>query len=86
MVVWSVRESDYIQLPFFKETPGLEVRPHLTGKGRDRLDAGKTIAEICSPGLPSMTWVYLSGPNPFIEAGEKACRAAGVAYFGARWS
>lgn len=30
-------------------------------------------------------WVYISGPNAFIEAGETACRALGVEYYGARW-
>ena len=88
IVVWSVRESDYTKLPFFNEqTPGLEVRPHLTGKGRDRLDARQTISELCSSEpATGRTWVYISGPNPFIEAGEKACRALNVSYYGARWS
>jgi len=84
VVVWSVRESDYIKLPFFQETPGLEVRSHLTGKGHDRLDAQATIGEICREDPGGKTWVYISGPNPFIEAGEKACREVGVAFFGAR--
>ena len=87
VVAWSVREPDYIKLPFFQEeTPGLEVRPHLTGKGQARLDAMSTIRDVCGSEPPERTWVYLSGPNPFIEAGEKACRAAGVPYYGARWS
>ena len=87
IVLWSVRESDYIKLPFFREdTGGLEIRPHLTGKGRDRLDACRTISEICSSELTGSTWVYISGPNPFIEAGEKACRSLGVAFYGARWT
>lgn len=33
-------------------------------------------------------WVYISGPNPFIAAGEKACKARqgrGVEWYGARW-
>ena len=91
IILWSVRESDYINLPFFREeTPGLEIRPHLTGKGHQRLDARQAIEEICNnsstPASGGRTWVYISGPNPFIEAGESACRAKGVAYFGARWS
>ena len=32
------------------------------------------------------TWCYLSGPNAFIEGGERACRRVGVEYYGARWS
>ena len=87
VVIWSVRESDYIKLPYFNEqTPGLEVLPHLTGKGHDRLDARQTILEHCSSAPGGRTWVYISGPNAFIEGGEKACRALNVAYFGARWT
>jgi len=87
IVVWSVRESDYIKLPFFQaDTVGLEVRPHLTGPGHDRLDALEMISQTCSSQPGSSTWVYISGPNPFIEAGETACRTMGVPYFGARWT
>ena len=28
------------------------------------------------------TWVYLSGPNPFIQAGEAACKASGRVVWG----
>lgn len=86
IVLWSVRESDYVDLPFFQKTPGLEVRPHLTGRGRQRLDAKEAIGGICKDQPGSTTWVYISGPNPFIEAGEKACREQGVAFYGARWT
>lgn len=87
VVIWSIRESDHVRLSFFQESPGLEVRSHLTGKGRTRLDAKKTISEICTnDDAGARTWVYISGPNPFIEAGEKACRDLGVAFFGARWT
>lgn len=65
-------------------TPGLEVRSFLTGKGRGRLNMDETIDSIKEKG--GRTWVYLSGPNPFIEAGEKACRRSGVDFFGARWA
>ena len=58
---------------------------HLTGNERPRLDVVKTLADV--RGGEAKTWVYLSGPNPFIEAGEAACRAnGGVEWFGARWS
>ena len=87
IVLWSVRESDYIKLPFFSEdTPGLEVRPHLTGNGRSRLDPRKAVEDIRESSPTEKTWVYISGPNPFIDTGERACRALDVAYFGARWS
>ncbi len=86
IVIWSVRESEYIKLPFFQDSPGLEVRSHLTGKGHDRLDAREAIGEICKDEPDGRTWVYISGPNPFIEAGEKACRELNVEFFGARWT
>lgn len=36
----------------------------------------------------SSTWVYISGPNPFIAAGEEACKkrhGKGVDWYGAKW-
>lgn len=39
-------------------------------------------------GGAASTWVYISGPNAFIKAGEEACRerkGRGVDYYGARW-
>ena len=88
IIIWNVREADYIQLPFFKEseTPGLEIRTHLTGQGHARLDMEKAVSEICGADGGGGTWCYLSGPNAFIEVGEKACRKVGVEYYGARWS
>ena len=51
----------------------------------------KCISEICSGadgdgGSGGRTWCYVSGPNAFIEGGERACRRVGVEYYGARWS
>ena len=52
----------------------------------------KAISEICAAegggdgGGGGRTWCYLSGPNAFIEGGERACRRVGVEYYGARWS
>lgn len=85
IVLWSIRESDYIAMPFFHETPGLEVRPHLTGGGRQRLDPKEAIDEIHAAEPGGSMWVYVSGPNSFVQAGEKACRGVGVDFFGARW-
>jgi len=108
IILWSVREAEYIKLPFFNEAanPGLEVRPHFTGKGHERLDMEGAVRGIVSESVSESesergvgvggeargrgrTWVYLSGPNPFIETGEKACRelkGLGVEFYGARWS
>ncbi|KAI9809562.1 MAG: hypothetical protein M1827_006797 [Pycnora praestabilis] len=98
IVIWSVREDDYIDLPALRNTStsALEVRVHFTGKGRSRLSVGDALDEFLSAdgeelrtssGLASM-WVYLSGPNAFIAAGEAACKAREerrVDWFGAKW-
>ncbi|KAL8940817.1 MAG: hypothetical protein Q9216_002606 [Gyalolechia sp. 2 TL-2023] len=86
IVVWSIRESDYVKLPFFRDTPGLEVRPHLTGKDRPRIDMKETVDELRMMEPGGSTWVYLSGPNAFLEAGKKACQALNIDFFSARWS
>ncbi|KAI9843903.1 MAG: hypothetical protein M1837_006057 [Sclerophora amabilis] len=89
VIVWTVRAEDYVELPYLKVNPAsaLEVRVHLTGKDRLRLDMKETLASIRGDAGEGSTWVYLSGPTPFIEAGESACKAAegGVDYYGARW-
>ena len=83
VIIWSIREADYVKLPFFQDTPGLEVQPHLTRKGCARLDIKRVMTNVCGGGP---TWVYISGPSAFIEAGEQVCRAIGVEYFGASWA
>jgi hypothetical protein len=87
LVVWTVKEEDYVELPFVKFSleSGLEFRTHLTGQGRQRLDIKALLAEE-SNGADDNAWVYISGPNRFILAAEKACKATpGIAYYGARW-
>lgn len=74
----------------------MEVRPWLTGGGRERLDLRQAIEDGGKDGAEAGvqgggvrgkdTWVYISGPNAFIQQGEAACREAGVGFFGARWS
>ena len=87
IIIWSTRESDYIKLPFFEEsTLGLEIRHHFTGAGKRRLDALQSIRELKGSEDGQRTWVYISGPNAFIEGGERACRDLDVDYYGARWS
>ncbi|KAL9029252.1 MAG: hypothetical protein Q9196_002490, partial [Gyalolechia fulgens] len=86
VVVWSIRESDHVKLPFFQDTPGLEVLSHLTGNDRARIDLKKTIDDIRRTEPGRSTWIYLSGPNAFLEAGKKACQASHVGFFSARWS
>ncbi|MCJ1366582.1 hypothetical protein MMC16_005711 [Acarospora aff. strigata] len=87
-VIWSVRAEDYVDLPFLKVNPAssLEVRVHKTGGDRPRLDIAETLASLRADSPASSVWVYISGPNKFIEAGEAACKAAsGVDWYGARW-
>ena len=45
-----------------------------------KLERKRTKGRRQSPG-----WVYVSGPGSFIQAGESACKAVGVDYYGARW-
>ncbi|KAI9796650.1 MAG: hypothetical protein M1833_006090 [Piccolia ochrophora] len=88
VINWSVRADDCLDVPAFKAHSGsaLEVRVHLTGTGRKRLDMEETLASSCKQSREGSIWVYLSGPPQFIEAGEKACKAApGVDWYGARW-
>nr|POE92359.1 ferric reduction oxidase 2 [Quercus suber] len=74
IVIWSVRECDYVDMPFFQDLrcDGLEFRVQKTGKGRPRLDMTKTLKEICGDHGDD-TWCYISGPNGFITAAEQAC-------------
>ena len=88
VIVWSVKAADAISLPFFDvaRTPGLEVQTHLTGDGRKRVDAEETLAEVRKRDPGGRMWVYISGPNAFIEGGTKACKAqAGVDWYAASW-
>ncbi len=74
-----------LHVPEVNPASSLEVRIHKTGGDRPRLDIEQTLASISGDSPKSSVWVYLSGPNRFIEAGEKACKAApGVDYYGAR--
>lgn len=87
VIVWSVREADYADLPSLRpgRTNNLEFRVQLTGDGRPRLNMSATLSSICADN-PGTTWVYLSGSEPFILAGEKACKdMPSVEYYGARW-
>ena len=121
IVIWSVREDQYIALPALKskhrlsfyrpssspltkatlltnalagsQCSGLEAQIHLTGNGRKRLSVGDALDDILKSGreslrsTPPSTWVYISGPNAFIEGVELACKKRkdkGVEWYGAR--
>ena len=74
VIVWSVKASDVVELPFLASSPGVEVQTHLTGEGRKRIDMRATIEGIKNEGGGNM-WVYVSGPTPFLESGKTACKA-----------
>ena len=74
ILVWSVKETDDIELPFTRSnTEGLELRRFLTGPGRKRVDLDGELREIAKAG--ERTWVYISGPSAFIDAAKAACQA-----------
>ncbi|MCJ1402627.1 hypothetical protein MMC11_005847 [Xylographa trunciseda] len=87
IIFWSVRAADYVELPFFHDpSSSLDLHVHRTGADRPRLDIAAALAAVCDESPGASTWCYLSGPNAFIAAGEKACKArAGVDFYGARW-
>lgn len=98
-IIWSVKESDDIDLsPFLDpKADGFELRKCLTGPGRSRVDLERTLSDICSQGRTDghpcggrRSWVYISGPNKFIESGKEACRAvkrleADLDFYAASW-
>ena len=85
IIVWSLKESDDVELPFLQATTeGLEVRKFLTGSGRKRVNLGKEMRDITEQG--GRTWVYISGPSTFMDAGKLACQGlANVDCYAASW-
>ena len=58
----------------------------LTGEGKPRVDVDVVLRDVREAEPKGRTWVYISGPNPFIEAGKRACKAAGdVEFYAASW-
>ena len=77
IIMWSVKEPDDIKLPFIEpKAEGLELRKYLTGPGRTRVDMGQALSEICVKGKKEggRSWVYISGPNKYIESAKEACK------------
>lgn len=88
VIVWSVKETDDIELPFIQPmAEGLELRKFLTGPGRKRVDLSKELGEIAEGG--GRTWIYISGPSNYINAGKVACQTvkstADIVYYAASW-
>lgn len=77
IIIWTVRSEDWIELPFWDTSSGLEVQTHLTGQGRPRIDMYEKLMKARESDPEGRMWVYISGPNAFIEAGKTACKAVG---------
>ena len=85
IVVWSVKQDTFVDLPFLIPEEGLELVVQYTGSGMVRVNLLEMLQGICEENPGSM-WVYISGPNAFIAAAEEACKQVpGVDYYGARW-
>lgn len=88
VIVWSVRDGDFIDLRINKHLDaGVELKTHLTGPGRKRMNATETLQAIRSEDPQGTSiWVYISGPKSFIQSAEQACKAAeNVDYYAASW-
>ncbi|SMY21351.1 unnamed protein product [Zymoseptoria tritici ST99CH_1A5] len=87
VIIWTVRETDFVDLPNITgmDREGLEFKVHKTGKGLPRLDVRTALVDICGE-KTSSAWCYISGPNAFISAAERACnQVGGLEMFAARW-
>ena len=92
IILWSVKESDDIELPFIEpKAEGLELRKYLTGPGKSRVDLRQTLSQICTEEnrKDARTWVYISGPSKYIESGKEACedikQKADLDFYAASW-
>ncbi|KAL8640295.1 MAG: hypothetical protein Q9226_008764, partial [Calogaya cf. arnoldii] len=87
IVVWSVREKDYIDLHPLMPTSDVELQVCLTGPGKPRQDITAMLSGITQNMPPkARTWVYISGPKGFIEAAKRGCKATPkVEYYAASW-
>lgn len=86
IILWSVKATDVIEIPFLELCEGLEIRNCLTGPGRERIDIGRTIGEITKSDPQGRTWVYISGPRAYIDNAKSACKAlGGLDWYAASW-
>ena len=77
IIIWSVKESDDIELPFLEpKAEGLELRRCLTGPSRARVDLTQALSEICvkEKRETGRSWVYTSGPGKYIDSAKEACK------------
>ena len=86
IIIWSVRATDHVELPFWDRSSGLEVQTHLTGPGRKRVDMPATLQEIKKRDMKGKIWAYISGPKVFMVGAEEACRnVEGVDVYAPSW-
>lgn len=91
IIVWSVKESDDIELPFIEpKAEGLELRKILTAPGRTRVNLEETLGEICvKSGEGGRIWVYISGPGKYIDGAKEACKniktQTDIDFYAASW-
>jgi hypothetical protein len=71
IIVWSVKEGAFVELPFLKADQELEIVVKLTGGGSPRVDILAMLKGICKEN-PGSVWVYISGPDAFIATVEEA--------------
>ncbi|KAL8859967.1 MAG: hypothetical protein Q9178_003516 [Gyalolechia marmorata] len=87
IIVWSVRERDYIDLPPLALNANVELQICLTGPGKPRQDLKTTMSGITQSMPPNArTWAYISGPRGYIESAKRVCKAlSDVEYYAASW-
>lgn len=87
IIVWSVRERDYIDLPPLALTSDVELQICLTGPEKPRQDLKAIMSGITQSMPPNAgTWAYISGPRGFIESAKRVCKAlSDVEYYAASW-
>ncbi|KAL8671804.1 MAG: hypothetical protein Q9168_003710 [Polycauliona sp. 1 TL-2023] len=87
IIVWSVRETDYVDLQPLMPTSNAELRVCLTGPGKARQDITAILSEITRTTPPeASTWAYISGPKGFIDNAKRVCKATSrVEYHAASW-
>ncbi|KAL8691469.1 MAG: hypothetical protein Q9218_003313 [Villophora microphyllina] len=87
VIAWSIRETDYADLPGLQETSNLSVQVCLTGPGRPRQNIQDIMTETRKNiGPDASIWTYISGPKGFIENAKTICKAMPhVDIFAADW-
>ncbi|KAL8698611.1 MAG: hypothetical protein Q9224_001775 [Gallowayella concinna] len=87
VIVWSVRESDFVDLPPWDSHTDVELQVCLTGPGRPRPDFTAIMAKISQVTPPgALIWTYISGPKGFLENAKTVCKAiSNIEYHAASW-